>query len=76
VGHRDADHLAGLVAAGEEGLAGLDPEQHVAADELEGGIAQERAGQEPGLGQHLEAVADAEQGHAALGASGQLAHHR
>ena len=36
-----------------------------AADEAEPGVAHQRAGQQPGLGQHLEAVADADHRHAA-----------
>ena len=40
-----------------------------AADEVEAGVAHQRAGQETRLGQHLEAVADAEHRHAARAAS-------
>jgi hypothetical protein len=49
---------------------------HVLADELQRGVAHEGARQEPRLGQHLEAVADAERRHALLGAALDLAHHR
>ena len=59
--------LAALVAAGEQALAGLDPDVHVRQTKLEVGVAHQRAGQQAGLGQHLEAVADAQHGHALAG---------
>ncbi len=67
VGDRDRDRLAGTIAAGEDRLAGADGQRHVAADEIEPGVAHQRARQQTDLGQHLETVADAEHRHAALG---------
>ena len=66
MGDRDDDLLARLVAGGEGRLAVLDRQRHVAADEADAGVAHQRAGQQPRLGQDLEAVADAEHGDAAL----------
>ncbi len=57
---RHADHLAGIVAAGERRIRTLDPHMHVAADEFQPRIAHEHAGQKLGLAEDLEAVADAE----------------
>ncbi|MCY1242456.1 hypothetical protein D9M72_554160 [compost metagenome] len=60
VGDRRADDLALRVGAGEVGV-GIDHfELDLAADELERGIAHQRARQEAGLDEDLEAVADAE----------------
>ena len=74
VGDGDADDLALAVAAGEERVGLLDLEVHVAADELERGVAHQHARQQAGLGQHLEAVADAEHGRAGLGLRHHVAH--
>ena len=71
VGDRQAQHLPLAVAAGEIEVVSLDPEEGVAALELQSAVAAQRAGQEARLGEHLEAVADA-QHRAALG--GVLAH--
>ena len=68
MGDRDLDHLARLVAVGEQALAGLDLEVHVAADELELLVAHQHARQQAGLGGDLEAVADGQHRHA-LGAA-------
>ena len=43
MGDRDDDLLARVVAAGEGRLAVLDLQRHVAADEVEAGIAHQRA---------------------------------
>ena len=43
---------------------------------MQSGVAGQRAGQQPGLAQHLEAVADAQHRHAAPGGGDDLAHHR
>ena len=59
---RHRDHLARLIARGEDGLAVLDAQIHVLAVEFERLVAQQRARQQPRLGQDLEAVADAEHG--------------
>ena len=56
--------------------AGHGLELDEAADEAQAGIADQRAGQQAGLGQDLEAVADAEHGGAGLRAPHDLAHHR
>ena len=58
--HRHADHLAGIVAAGERGVGALDLHVHVTADEFQPGIAHQDARQQTGLAQNLETVADAE----------------
>ena len=76
VRHGHAQDPARLVAAREQALAGLDPDMDVAADELEAGVAHQRPRQQPRLGQDLEAVADAEGGHAGLGPAPDLAHDR
>src|SRR6185312_13231123 len=64
MGDRDLDHLADLVAVGEQTLAGLDLEVHVAAHELELLVAHQHARDEARFGGDLEAVADGEDGHA------------
>ena len=60
MGDRHADHLPGIVAAGERRIRTLDPQMHVMADELQSRIAHEHAGQQAGLAEDLEAVADPE----------------
>ena len=62
---RDEDVLARIILRGEQALAVLDLQRHRPADEVEAGVAHQRARQKPRLGQHLEAVADAQHGHAA-----------
>ncbi len=57
---RHADHLAGIVAAGEGRVGTLDPQINVMADEAQVLVAHQHAGQQPGLAQNLEAVANAE----------------
>ncbi len=74
--HRDLDHLAGLVAVGEQALAGLDLEMHIRADELEVLIAHQHARQQPGLGRDLKAVADRQHRHALRRPLLDLGHHR
>src|SRR6185437_15515782 len=61
---RDLDHLAHLVAVGEQALAGLDLEVHVAAHELELLVAHQHARDKARFGGDLEAVADGEDRHA------------
>ena len=73
---RHADRLTRLIAAGEDRLRILDAQMDVAADEAERLVVQERAGQHAGLGQHLEAVADAQHRYALGGARLDLAHDR
>lgn len=57
----------GLV--GEGGIDGFDPEFDGFADVFEIGVADEGTGEEPGFGEDLEAVADADDG-AAFGREG------
>src|SRR3546814_9729799 len=66
---RDGDHdrLPRFVARREGALRVLDRERGIAADEIEPLVAHQRAGKLPGFGEHLEAVADAEHGRAAVG---------
>ena len=47
-------------AAGERRLRLLDAHVHARADEAQAAVANQRAGQQAGFAQHLEAVADAE----------------
>ena len=54
----------------------LDPQPLVAADELAVVVADQRAGQQVGLAEDLEAVADPEHRHAAPGGLDHLGHHR
>ena len=67
VGDGDVQHLARLGGAEERVIGRADPQEAVLADEMERTVADERAGQEPRLGQHLEAVADADQEPAVIG---------
>ena len=60
VGDGEFDHLARSIAAGEGGLRVLDPDMLHLADETQPGVAHQDAGQEAGLAQDLEAVADPE----------------
>ncbi|PAV68036.1 hypothetical protein WR25_14125 [Diploscapter pachys] len=59
-----ADRLARVITAGEGRLRILDGQCDIAADEVEAGVAHQRAGQKTGFGQHLKAVAHAEHGQA------------
>ena len=54
----------------------LDPESLVSADELAMVVANERPRQEVALAQNLEAVADAEHGHAGIGRGDNFFHDR
>ena len=54
------DPPAGGAAPGEGQVVALDRQPHVAADEAERLVPQQRAGQQPGLAEDLEAVADPE----------------
>src|SRR5262249_59551533 len=51
-------HAAGLGEGRERGPPGLYPATHRLAEEAQAGVLLERAGGQPGLGQHLEAVTD------------------
>src|SRR5690606_7374648 len=63
---RDVDLLAGRVVGGPGGVRVLHPQLLVAADEVQVVVAEHAAGQQVGLGEDLEAVADAEDGQARL----------
>ncbi len=56
--------------------AALGHELDLAADEAQALVREQRAGQEPGLAEHLEAVADAEHRHPGVGELGHRAHRR
>jgi hypothetical protein len=56
----DLQHFAGGEQVGEGAVGGFDAEVDLLADVLEAGVAHERAGQQAGFGEDLEAVADAE----------------
>ena len=62
---REDDLSPASYPRGEQALAVLDPERHGAADEAQPSVAHQRARQQPGFGQHLETVADADHGYAA-----------
>ena len=64
---RNAQHLALAARRGERRVGVLDPHVHVLAAEVQAVVAQHRAGQQPGLEQHLEAVADPEHRAAGVG---------
>ncbi len=68
--------LADLDAARERGAVGGHDEVDLAADEPQREVRQQRAGEEAGLAEDLEAVADAEHRAAGLGELDHLAHHR
>ena len=73
---RHADHLPGIVAAGERRVGALDPQINVAADEAQLRVAHQHARQQPGLAQNLKAVADAEHQPAAGGMRPHRVHDR
>src|ERR1700733_4115470 len=58
VRYRNADHLAGIVAAGERRVGALDPQIDVAADEAKLRVAHQHARQQPSLAGDLKAVAN------------------
>src|SRR3546814_4772570 len=59
----DIDLLARVIGGGEQRLAVLDRQRHGAADEVEPGVAHQRAREQLRLGQDLKAVAHAEHRH-------------
>ena len=71
---RDDDLVAGRHARGPRRRRVLDLERLVAADERAVVVADESAGQQVRLAQDLEAVADAQHRHAALGRRDDLGH--
>src|SRR5438270_6062028 len=68
-------HLTGRRPRREHRPRAVDPHLDVAAQELQGPVLLQGAGQEAGLGEDLEAVADAEHGPALAGERGHRAHH-
>ena len=76
VGDGRADDLAGRIVAREGGVGVGDLQLHFAADEFQRGVAHQRAGQQAGLDEDLEAVADADDLHALRGLFGDGAHDR
>ena len=66
MGDGQAQDFAPVGGAGEGRVGGFGAQVDVAADELEAAIADQRAGEQSGFDQDLEAVADA-QDEAALG---------
>jgi hypothetical protein len=82
----DEAALAVLEGDGDLGVLGvrrrprravvLDPQQLVAADELALLVADQRAGEQVGLAEDLEAVADAEDRHPLVRGVDDLGHHR
>ena len=73
---RGAQHLAGCQLRGERRRGLIRAQADVAADEAEVLVAHQRAGQQPRLGEHLEAVADAEDQAAVRGVAADRLHHR
>ncbi len=70
------DHIALAHVAGEERGVVLHAQANGAADELQPRIAHQRAGQKPGLGQDLEAVAHAKNEAPAGGVRDDCLHYR
>src|SRR5690606_24981121 len=73
---RDGDDLADLVAGGPGGVVVLHPQLLVAADEALVVVADEGTGQQVGLAQDLEAVADAQDRQPTAGGLDDGLHHR
>src|SRR6185312_9205837 len=73
---RNDDLGAGLELVGPGGRRVLDAQHLVTADESAVIVAHEAAGQKVRLGEHLEAVADTEHGHAGVRGVDDLAHDR
>src|SRR5262249_32676840 len=67
VGHGDAQDLPVLIAVGERRVGALDADVDVLTDELQIAITQQRARQQAGLAQDLEAVANAQNNAAVAG---------
>ena len=72
----NVDRLSRLVPAREQALRVLDRQRNGAADEILACIAHQSAWKQPRLCQHLETVAHAEHGHAALRRRHDRAHDR
>src|SRR6185437_9129694 len=76
VRYRNAEHIADFASRGEHRVRILDAHANRVAHELEPGVAQQRAGQEPGLAGDLESVAYAEHRSAGARVRRDLAHDR
>src|SRR5262245_35703500 len=76
VGDGDPERLAGRELGGEPAPRFLGAEHHVLADVLAVRVLEQRAGEQPRLGEDLEAVADADDRSALLRERSHLLHHR
>src|SRR5215470_2944836 len=76
VGDRQANPLALLERTGKRRPVVFDDQVQMPADELARRVLQQRARQQAGLGENLEAVADAEHLAAAAREANDLVHHR
>src|SRR5262249_5455083 len=65
--HGDAQDLPLLIAVGERRVGALDADVDMLADELQVAVAQQRARQQAGFAQNLEAVADSQNDTAVMG---------
>ena len=74
--HRDRQHRRRSEQPGQPGRLTLDRERHVVAPELEAGIRPQHTRHQAGLGQHLEAVADAQHRPPGGGVGTHALHHR
>jgi len=75
VGNGDSHHLPWFIAAGEGQVGALDPQKHLFTGEVQVGVGQKRPWQQPGLGEHLKAIADTHHRVAPLGQPPHLLHH-
>src|SRR3546814_20996375 len=66
MGYGECYLFTGIITAGKGALAVFNSESDVAAHELGAAIAHQRAGKQARLSQYLKAVADADDGDAAL----------
>ena len=77
VGDRNAQRLSsGRQGVGERRVEALSGDVHVPPEEAQAAVAQQGPGHEPRLGQHLEAVADAEDRSSLGGKPGHRVHDR
>ena len=65
-----------LVSATTSGVGRLHLQPHVAAHEVQAGVAGQRPGQQAGFAQHLETVADSQDRQPTRGGLDHLTHHR
>ena len=76
MGDRNANDFILLVAGGKDAVAALHRQGNVAAEEFEIAIAHQDAGQQAAFGEHLEAVANAEDRDPGARLGDDVAHHR